>query len=92
VNRQPPTSEAPEALTPAIMRADVARALGEPPEGIGEHDDLADLGLDSMRAMALLLRWNERGLGLDFGEFAERLTLAAWWTIVQRQQARGPGA
>ena len=38
-----------------------------------------------MRAMNLLTRWNEGGLDLDFSEFAETLTLDAWWAIVQRR-------
>jgi len=75
-------------LTREQLRADIARLLHEDPEAIGGDDDLADLGLDSMRAMSLLLRWNETGLDLDFSEFAEKLTLDAWWAIVARHIAR----
>lgn len=79
-------------LTREGMRADIARLLHEDPLEIGDDDSLIDLGLDSMRAMNLLLLWSERGLVLDFGEFAEELTLNAWWAIVERRQkaqARG---
>lgn len=75
-------------LTRDKLRADIARLLHEDPEEIGGDDDLADLGLDSMRAMALLLQWNEAGLDLDFSAFAEKLTLDAWWDIIQKQMMR----
>ncbi|MFZ6764942.1 phosphopantetheine-binding protein [Roseomonas sp. KE0001] len=75
-------------LTREAMRADIARLLHEEPEAIAGDDNLLDLGLDSMRAMNLLTRWNEGGLDLDFSEFAETLTLDAWWAIVQRRVAQ----
>jgi len=73
-------------LTRESLRADIAAIIHADPEEIGGEDDLIDLGLDSLRAMNLLVRWSETGLQLDFGEFAERLTLDAWWAIVDCQQ------
>ncbi|HSI40808.1 MAG TPA: phosphopantetheine-binding protein [Xanthobacteraceae bacterium] len=77
------------ALSFETMRADIAAMLGEEPAAIGDDDDLMDLGLDSMRAMNLVLLWSERGVELDFGELAERPTLAGWWEIAARRL--GPG-
>jgi aryl carrier-like protein len=81
-----------EAMNPPTtrerMRADLARALRMDPEEIGGEDNLDDLGLDSMRAMNLVMRWTEAGLQLDFGELAERLTLDAWWAVAQRAMAK----
>ncbi|MBP0494841.1 phosphopantetheine-binding protein [Pararoseomonas indoligenes] len=71
-------------MTRERMRADIARALRMDPEEVGGDDDLNDLGLDSMRAMNMVLRWTEGGLQLDFGELAERLTLNAWWAVAER--------
>jgi aryl carrier-like protein len=76
-------------LTREAMRADIAALIHEDPGEIGGDDNLIDLGLDSMRAMNLLVRWAESGLSLDFSEFAERLTLDHWWAIVQRVQTGG---
>jgi len=73
-------------LTRESLRADIAAIIHLAPEEIGGEDDLIDLGLDSLRAMNLLVRWSDTGLRLDFAEFAERLTLDAWWAIVDRQQ------
>lgn len=74
-------------LTRERLRADIAGLLHEAPEAIGGEDALMDLGLDSLRAMTLLTRWaREGGLTLDFAEFAETLTLDAWWTIIARAQ------
>lgn len=74
------------------MRTDIAEMIGEEPEAIGLDDNLMDLGLDSMRLMNLILIWQEAGIDLDFGEFAESFTLAAWWNAVQARQAAKPDA
>ena len=68
------------------MRADIAAMLHEDPNEIGDDDSLMDLGLDSMRAMNLVLAWSEGGLELEFAEFAENPTLAGWWALVSRRQ------
>ncbi|MFT0860702.1 phosphopantetheine-binding protein [Ancylobacter sp. G4_0304] len=78
-----------EPVTREKMRADIARMLHEDPSEIGDEDSLMDLGLDSMRAMNLVLAWSEGGLELEFAEFAENPTLAGWWALVEaRQNAR----
>ncbi|MDQ0511454.1 phosphopantetheine-binding protein [Ancylobacter amanitiformis] len=77
-------------ITRERMRADIARMLHEDPEAIGGEDSLMDLGLDSMRAMNLVLAWSEGGLELEFAEFAETPTLDGWWALIRtRQAARG---
>ncbi|ONG44617.1 phosphopantetheine-binding protein [Pseudoroseomonas deserti] len=75
-------------LTRSQMRDDIAKLLRMPAGEIGDDDDLGDLGLDSMRAMALLQRWTEGGLPLDFAEMAERPSLAAWWAAAERAQSK----
>lgn len=75
-------------LTRARMRADIARALRMQPEEFGDDEDLADLGLDSLRAIDLVTRWGEAGVSLDFGELAESLTVAAWWGVAERAMAK----
>lgn len=70
-------------VTLETMRADIAEMIGEEPDAIGIDDNLMDLGLDSMRLMNLILLWQEAGVDLDFGEFAERFTLRGWWEAVE---------
>ncbi len=74
-------------ITREKMRADIARMLHEDPEEVGGGDSLMDLGLDSMRAMNLVLAWSEGGLELEFAEFAEKPTLDGWWELISRKQA-----
>lgn len=81
-----PIAQAP--FTRERMRADIARALRMAPDEFGDDEDLADLGLDSLRAIDLVTRWGEQGLTLDFGELAERLTVDAWWGVAERALAR----
>lgn len=79
---------AQEPMTRERMRGDIARALRVPPAEIGDAEDLNDLGLDSLRAMNLVLHWARDGLELDFGELAERPTLDAWWGVAERVLAK----
>lgn len=85
-------TEPREPLTMEQMRADIAAMLHEDPSEIGENDSLLDLGLDSMRAMNLVLKWSEGGLALEFSEFAEDPTLRGWWTLVERRQGMAGNA
>lgn len=73
-------------LTLDQMRADIARLVHMDPSEIADDDNLPDLGLDSMRLMNLVLKWEEVGLKADFGTFAEFQTLAEWWEQVCRLQ------
>ena len=66
------------------LRADVARILHESPDEIGDNDSLIDLGLDSIRAMALVTRWREAGATIEFPELASDPTLAHWWRVIAR--------
>jgi aryl carrier-like protein len=78
-------------MTRDQMRADLARAMRMPAEEIEADDNLIDLGLDSMRAMALLTRWAEQGVELDLAAVAERVTLGAWWALAEQAMARRDG-
>ncbi|MCO6179729.1 phosphopantetheine-binding protein [Ciceribacter sp. RN22] len=73
-------------FTIETLRRDIARMIHVDPSEIGTGDNLMDLGLDSMRAMALVLSWEQQGLKLDFSELAADVTLAGWWAVIARQQ------
>ena len=77
-------------LTLDILRADVADMLGEAPEDISADDNLLDLGLDSMRMLALVMKWGKSGIPLEFSALAEHTTLQGWWQVVSQlhEQAR----
>lgn len=77
-------------LTLEQMRKDIARMIDLDPSEIADDDNLADLGLDSLRLMRLALAWEEAGLDADFSIFAEHSTLAAWWVEVQAIQSAQP--
>lgn len=66
-----------DVLTPDGVRDAVAELLGEAPSDIDEHDDLFDLGMDSIRMMALVNRWADAGQDVELGDLAENPTLAA---------------
>ena len=77
------------ALTLDQMRADIADVLQESPEVVVAGENLLDLGLDSIRIMALAERWSRPGVRVEFADLAERIELAAWWDVVSRRHAAG---
>ncbi|MGE4336564.1 MAG: phosphopantetheine-binding protein [Pigmentiphaga sp.] len=85
-----PSSSPPadSALSLERLRTDVAAILHEDPSEILDDDNLIDLGLDSIRAMALVTRWREAGADIEFAELAERAELAHWWRLIERSLAR----
>jgi bifunctional isochorismate lyase/aryl carrier protein len=84
-------TDATHPLTLDTMRADIARILHEDPSEIGDDDSLIDLGLDSIRAMALVTRWRDAGAAIEFSELAENARLSHWWAVVERALARRAG-
>jgi aryl carrier-like protein len=64
------------------LRSDVAVALGEPVDGIDDHENLLDLGLDSIRIMTLVEKWRAAGFEPSYLNLAEQPTLAAWGALL----------
>lgn len=86
------TQSPPPQLTIDTMRADIAAVIHEEPDAIGNDDNLMDLGVDSLRALNLALKWSET-VPLEFSDLAEHVTLAGWWSVVEaRLQAQGRGS
>lgn len=81
------TMQNDQSLTLQRLREDIARVLHEDPDEIADDDNLIDLGLDSIRAMALVTRWRESGATIEFSDLAAGTTLAQWWAIIERSLA-----
>ncbi|MEC3955265.1 amino acid adenylation domain-containing protein [Nocardia sp. CDC153] len=64
------------------IRTAIADHLGLAPSAIGDHDDLIQLGLDSIRTMKLAGAWRKRGLPVNFAQLAAEPTLAAWHRLL----------
>ena len=75
------------SLTLERLRADIAAMIEVDVQDVGQTDNLIDLGLDSMRAMNLMLQWSDEGVPLDFADLAENMTLDDLWAMVQERQA-----
>ena len=71
-----------QELTPDLVLAHVAGALGVPPEEIDATESLLDQGMDSIRLMSLVENWREYGVETDFVALAEEPTVQAWQRIL----------
>lgn len=64
------------------MIADIAAVLKEDVSELVHDDNLVDYGLDSIRLMTLIQKWNDSGYDLKFADLAERPEIDHWWSIV----------
>lgn len=71
------------------LRAELALALGIPAEQLGWQDDLLEWGLDSIRVMSWLGRWQGAGVCLSLSQLAQEPTVAAWWRLLTQEVAHG---
>ncbi|WP_235947492.1 non-ribosomal peptide synthetase [Nocardia terrae] len=74
------------------IRTAIAGHLGLDPAAIGDHDDLIQLGLDSIRTMKLAGAWRKRGLAVNFAQLAAEPTLAAWHRLLGAVDPADAGA
>ncbi|QIZ37201.1 non-ribosomal peptide synthetase [Saccharopolyspora sp. ASAGF58] len=70
--------------------ADVADALGLTPNEISEHDDLFELGLDSLLLIRLASQWRRQGSAVTFEDLAADPTLAGWRAALGDSPAPAP--
>lgn len=76
------SSECP-ALSLDILQSDVAETLGVSAEDIDVNENLMFMGLDSMRAMTLVEKWNKQGANVSFSQLIEAVSLQEWWQTIQ---------
>ncbi len=67
----------------ALLR-DVAEAMAMPASDLQADDNLVDMGLDSIRLMAMIGRWKKAGCHVDFPELAKVPTIQAWWPLLTK--------
>lgn len=64
------------------IRATVADQLGCRTEDVADDDDLIQLGLNSIRMMALAGGWRRRGADITFAQLAARPTIDSWYGLL----------
>ncbi|MFF0144045.1 phosphopantetheine-binding protein [Amycolatopsis sulphurea] len=64
------------------MHERVAAALGMDAGELAEEADLVELGLDSLRLMAVVGDLRRDGIGVTFADFAADPTIRAWQRLV----------
>jgi mycobactin phenyloxazoline synthetase len=70
------------------IRATIAAQLDSPVTDIADHDDLIQMGLNSIRLMALAGGWRKRGANITFAELAAEPTIDSWHGLLRATQMR----
>ncbi|MFD5454046.1 phosphopantetheine attachment domain protein [Streptomyces olivaceus] len=80
----------PEPITLDGFRTDLAECLFLKPGEVDLEDSPLDSGLDSLRIVTLLERWQAAGADITFLDLAERTSFAQWWQLLtERTQGAG---
>ncbi|MBD1557631.1 isochorismatase family protein [Vibrio sp. S9_S30] len=66
-----------------VLQSDVAETLGVALDDIDVNENLMFMGLDSMRAMALVEKWNKQGANVSFSQLIEAVSLQEWWQTIE---------
>lgn len=69
------------------LREIVAGLIGEPDHAFDDDDPLTDLGLDSVRAMMLIVQWRTAGLDVSLPAFGVEPTVNGWWRVIEEAAA-----
>lgn len=69
------------------IRATVAAQLDCAPADVADHDDLIQLGLNSIRMMALAGGWRKRGADITFAQLAANPTVDSWHDLLMEGMA-----
>jgi mycobactin phenyloxazoline synthetase len=70
------------------IRATIAAQLGVPVTDITDHGDLIQMGLNSIRMMALAGGWRKRGAKVTFAELAASPTIDSWHGLLSANEIR----
>ena len=74
------------------LQQEVAKLLMLPAAELPVDENLMYCGLDSIRIMSLLERWQSLGSKLSFMQLAQETSLQAWWNLLSAAAAQGNGA
>lgn len=77
------STQTTNVLTLASMQQDVADILELELDEVDINENLIFLGLDSIRAMALIEKWRKQGVKIEFAELVKQVTLAQWWQMIE---------
>ena len=69
------------------IRQTISAQLGCAAADVADHDDLIQLGLNSIRMMALAGGWRKRGAGITFAELAANPTVESWYELLSAEQS-----
>ncbi|CAM3898728.1 Vibriobactin-specific isochorismatase [Vibrio aerogenes CECT 7868] len=85
-----PDAIVPAGLTLDRMKHDIAQVLEISIDELDETENLLFYGLDSVRAMTLLEKWQQQGTTITFAQLMEKVTLQEWWQLIEDQAAMTP--
>ncbi|MEU3080126.1 MULTISPECIES: phosphopantetheine-binding protein [Streptomyces] len=79
----------PSALTLQQFRADLAEVLHQEPDEVDLEDNPVSAGLDSLRLVTLVERWEQYGIAVSFIDLAELPSFRHWWQLLAERHAEG---
>lgn len=79
--------DAERSITRDEIKATIAAQLGCTADEFADHDDLIQLGLNSIRMMAMAGGWRKRGADITFARLAANPTVDSWYGLLAVEEA-----
>lgn len=79
----------PGGISRDEIRNTIASQIGCAVADVADHDDLIQLGLNSIRMMAMAGGWRKRGADITFAQLAASPTVDSWYGLLSADAAAG---
>ena len=67
------------------LTQEVLQCIDEDSGDLDADDNLIDYGLDSVRVMGLIAKWEKLGVKVQFEELARAPSINGWWDLIQQK-------
>jgi len=74
-----------QALSREWLTQELLQCIDEDADDLDADDNLIDYGLDSVRVMGLIGKWEKLGINVQFEELAREPSINGWWALIQQK-------
>lgn len=75
----------PNEILREWLTQELLQCIDEDAHDLSPDDNLIDYGLDSVRVMGLIAKWEKLGIKIQFEELARAPSINGWWALIEQK-------
>jgi len=75
----------PNEISREWLTQELLQCIDEDAHDLSPDDNLIDYGLDSVRVMGLIAKWEKLGIKIQFEELARAPSINGWWALIEQK-------